>query len=189
MSDGTNQLQFLDPASSAVTRTLEVYAGNEAVTNLNELEYIHGEIFANIWHSTRIARIDPRSGQVSGWIELAPLVAKEQHGGEDVLERHRLRRQDSSAYSSPARIGRTSSRSSWKANRASARRKSLQRHAENLRSLVVDEPLPLVERVGTLANHVRADMHQRAFLLQRPLFACFDQFRAGTRASVPFRHD
>jgi glutamine cyclotransferase len=85
LSDGTNRLQFLDPASFTVTKTLEVYAGNEAVTNLNELEYIHGEIFANIWHSTRIARIDSRTGQVSGWIELASLVEKEQHAAEDVL--------------------------------------------------------------------------------------------------------
>jgi glutaminyl-peptide cyclotransferase len=85
MSDGTNRLQFLDPTSSAVTQTLEVYAGNEAVTNLNELEYIHGQIFANIWHSTRVARIDPHSGQVSEWIELASLAEKEQHGSEDVL--------------------------------------------------------------------------------------------------------
>jgi len=85
MSDGTNRLQFLDPVSFAVTRTLEVYAGNEAVTNLNELEYIRGEIWANIWHSSRIARIDPRRGQVSSWINLALLVTKEQRGPEDVL--------------------------------------------------------------------------------------------------------
>jgi glutaminyl-peptide cyclotransferase len=85
LSDGTNRLQFLDPTSFVVTRTLEVYAGNEAVTNLNELEFIRGEIFANIWHSTRIARINPRSGQVTGWIELAPLTEKERHDNEDVL--------------------------------------------------------------------------------------------------------
>jgi glutaminyl-peptide cyclotransferase len=85
LSDGTNTLYFIDLVSFDVTRTLEVYAGNEAVTNLNELEYIHDEIFANVWHSTRIARIDPHTGQVSSWIELAPLVAKEQHGTEDVL--------------------------------------------------------------------------------------------------------
>jgi glutaminyl-peptide cyclotransferase len=85
LSDGTNTLYFIDPASLGVTRTLEVYGGVEAVTNLNELEYVRGEIFANVWHSTRIARIDPRSGQVLSWIELAPLVAKEQHGEEDVL--------------------------------------------------------------------------------------------------------
>jgi glutamine cyclotransferase len=85
LSDGSNQLYFIDPVTSAVTRTLEIYSGNEAVTNLNELELVHGEIFANIWHSTRIARIDPKSGQVKAWIELAPVAAKDPHEGEDVL--------------------------------------------------------------------------------------------------------
>jgi glutamine cyclotransferase len=97
LSDGTNTLRFIDPASFTVTRTVEVYAGDQAVANLNELEYIDGEIFSNVWHSSRIARIDPRSGKVLAWIDLAPLVAKEQHGEEDVLngiaydhEGHRL---------------------------------------------------------------------------------------------------
>jgi glutaminyl-peptide cyclotransferase len=85
MSDGSNQLRYLDPATFAVTKTLDVYAGNEAVANLNELEYIEGVIFANIWHSPRIARIDPQSGQVLSWIDLASLSAKEQRGAEDVL--------------------------------------------------------------------------------------------------------
>ncbi len=85
LSDGTNRLQFIDPVSFRVTRTIEVYAGNEAVTNLNELEFIHGEIWANVWHSSRIARIDPRSGQVMSWIDLAPIVAREEHEPEDVL--------------------------------------------------------------------------------------------------------
>jgi glutamine cyclotransferase len=85
LSDGSNQMKFIDPASFVVKRTLEVYAGNEAVTNLNELEYIHGEIWANIWHSTRIARIDPKNGQVLAWIELSLLVQKEQREPEDVL--------------------------------------------------------------------------------------------------------
>lgn len=85
LSDGTNKLLFIDPVSFKVTRTLEVYAGNAAVTNLNELEYIHGEIFANVWHSTRIARIDPRSGQVLAWIDLTAIAEKEEHGAEDVL--------------------------------------------------------------------------------------------------------
>jgi glutaminyl-peptide cyclotransferase len=97
LSDGTNVLRYIDPASFRVTDAVEVYAGDEAVANLNELEYIDGEIFANVWHSSRIARIDPRSGQVVAWIDLTPLVAKEQHGDEDVLngiaydhEGHRL---------------------------------------------------------------------------------------------------
>jgi glutamine cyclotransferase len=53
--------------------------------NLNELEYIKGEIFANIWHSARIARIDARSGQVLAWIDLTSIVSKEQHSDEAVL--------------------------------------------------------------------------------------------------------
>ncbi len=85
MSDGTNTLRFVDPGSFRVTKTLEVYAGNEAVANLNELEYIDGEIFANIWNVPRIARIDPHSGKVVAWIDLSPLAAKEERGAEDVL--------------------------------------------------------------------------------------------------------
>lgn len=85
LSDGTNKLQFIDPASFAVTKTIEVYAGDEAVTNLNELEYINGEIFSNVWHSSRIARINPHSGRVLAWIDLTPLVAREEHDSEDVL--------------------------------------------------------------------------------------------------------
>jgi len=85
MSDGTNKIRYVDPVSFAVTRTIEVYAGREGVVNLNELEYIKGEIFANIWHSPRIARIDPRSGQVLAWIDLTSLVSKEQHSDEAVL--------------------------------------------------------------------------------------------------------
>ena len=85
MSDGTNRIRFIDPISFAVQRTIEVYANGQAITNLNELEYIHGEIYANIWHSPRIARIDPRSGQVVAWIDLGAIAAKEQHGDEAVL--------------------------------------------------------------------------------------------------------
>lgn len=85
LSDGSNKLQFIDPTSFKIVRTLEVYAGNVAVTNLNELEYIDGEIFANVWHSARIARIDPRSGQVLAWIDLAFVVARSKHEPEDVL--------------------------------------------------------------------------------------------------------
>jgi len=85
MSDGTNKIRYIDPVSFSVTRTLEVYAGGEGVVNLNELEYVKGEILANIWHSPRIARTDPRSGQVLAWIDLSSIVTKEQHGDEAVL--------------------------------------------------------------------------------------------------------
>jgi glutamine cyclotransferase len=79
LSDGTNRLQFIDPNSFQVTKTLEVFAGPTAVTNLNELEFIRGEIWANIWHSDRIARIDPKSGQVTAWIDLAAITERETH--------------------------------------------------------------------------------------------------------------
>jgi glutaminyl-peptide cyclotransferase len=85
MSDGTNKIRYIDPVSFGVTRTLEVYAGGEGVVNLNELEYVQGEILANIWHSPRIARIDARSGQVFAWIDLTSIVSKEPHGDEAVL--------------------------------------------------------------------------------------------------------
>jgi glutaminyl-peptide cyclotransferase len=85
MSDGTNKIRYIDPVSFSVTRTLEVYAGAEGVVNLNELEYVKGEILANIWHSSRIARIDARNGQVLAWIDLTSIVATEHHGEEAVL--------------------------------------------------------------------------------------------------------
>jgi glutamine cyclotransferase len=85
LSDGSNQLQFIDPATFRVQRRLEVYAGREAVANLNELEYIRGMIYANIWHSPRIARIDPHTGQVTAWIDLREISAKEEEEPEAVL--------------------------------------------------------------------------------------------------------
>lgn len=84
MSDGTNKIRYIDPVSFRVTRTIEVYAGSQGVVNLNELEYVNGEILANIWHSTQIARIDPRTGQVVAWIDLSPIAAKESHDEEAV---------------------------------------------------------------------------------------------------------
>jgi glutaminyl-peptide cyclotransferase len=85
LSDGTNRLQYIDPNSFQVMKTLEVFAGPEAVTNLNELEFIRGEIWANIWHSDRIAQIDPKSGQVTAWIDLTAIAEKDSHEQEDVL--------------------------------------------------------------------------------------------------------
>ena len=73
MSDGTDVLRYLDPASYAVTRTLSVTDAGQPVHFLNELEWVRGEIWANVWHQDRIARIDPGSGAVIGWIDLADL--------------------------------------------------------------------------------------------------------------------
>jgi len=75
LSDGSNRIRFLDPDNFQVQRTIAVLDGNAPVTELNELEYIKGEIYANIWHANRIARIDPQTGKVVGWIDLSGLLA------------------------------------------------------------------------------------------------------------------
>jgi len=74
MSDGTNVLYFFDPESFTVVSRIEVYDNERKVDNLNELEYINGEIWANIWMSDIIARIDPASGKVIGYINLKAIL-------------------------------------------------------------------------------------------------------------------
>jgi glutaminyl-peptide cyclotransferase len=74
MSDGSNRLRFLDPDSFRVTKTIAVTDGRTAVNELNELEYVNGEIYANIWHDQRIVTIDPQNGRVTGWIDLTGLL-------------------------------------------------------------------------------------------------------------------
>jgi glutamine cyclotransferase len=73
MSDGTPELRFLDPATLRETNRLTVTADGVPVRNLNELEWIEGEIYANIWQTDRIARIDPATGHVTAWIDLTGL--------------------------------------------------------------------------------------------------------------------
>lgn len=74
MSDGTHRLRFLNPASFKTERTISVFDGDRPVVNLNELEYIKGEIYANVWQTDRIVRLDPKTGSISGWIDLAGLL-------------------------------------------------------------------------------------------------------------------
>ncbi|MCX6333980.1 MAG: glutaminyl-peptide cyclotransferase [Bacteroidia bacterium] len=74
MSDGTNVLYFYEPESFTVVSRIEVYDNKEKVDSLNELEYINGEIWANIWMSDLIARIDPASGKVIGYIDLKGIL-------------------------------------------------------------------------------------------------------------------
>lgn len=73
MSDGTDILRYLDPESFQVRRTLNVHDDGRPLNALNELEYVKGEILANVWQREVIARIDPRSGSVNGWIDLRGL--------------------------------------------------------------------------------------------------------------------
>ena len=74
MSDGTEYLRFLDPATFAERRRLRVTAVGQPLKNLNELEYVKGEIFANVWLTDYIARIDPATGRVSAYIDLRGLL-------------------------------------------------------------------------------------------------------------------
>jgi glutamine cyclotransferase len=74
ISDGTNVLRYLDPKTMQVQRALAVTAEGMPLVRLNELERIHGEIWANVWQAPQIARIDPATGHVVGWIDLAALV-------------------------------------------------------------------------------------------------------------------
>jgi glutaminyl-peptide cyclotransferase len=78
LSDGTATLRFFDPKTFTETRRITVKDGATPVTNLNELEYIHGEIYANIWYANRIARISPATGRVLGWIDLKGLMPRDQ---------------------------------------------------------------------------------------------------------------
>lgn len=77
MSDGTSNLYFLDPDTFRNVRTLSVMADGKPVTNLNELEYVNGEIYANIWPTDLIARISPETGHVLGWIDLSGILSPE----------------------------------------------------------------------------------------------------------------
>jgi glutamine cyclotransferase len=70
MSDGTSYLYFLDPETYEKKSRIEVKDHGKPITHLNELEYINGEIFANVWLTSKIARISPDTGEVLGWLNL-----------------------------------------------------------------------------------------------------------------------
>jgi glutamine cyclotransferase len=77
MSDGTSRIRFLNPDTFEVQRVITVQDNGRDITQLNELEYIKGEIYANIWLTDRIARIDPQSGKVNSWVNLSGLLSPE----------------------------------------------------------------------------------------------------------------
>lgn len=77
LSDGTDRLRFLDPESFEETGHVNVSWNGKPVRLLNELEYVKGEVLANIWLTDRIARIDPKTGKVIDWIDLTPLARKQ----------------------------------------------------------------------------------------------------------------
>ena len=86
MDDGTPQLRFWDPETLRETSRLTVTDDSGPVKNLNELEWVKGEIYANIWQTFRIARINPETGKVVGWIDLTGILSPaDQAGHVDVL--------------------------------------------------------------------------------------------------------
>lgn len=86
MSDGTNTIRFLDPDTFEVRRTVSVFEDGRPLNELNELEYVKGEIFANVWQTDRIARIDPKTGRLVGTIDLRGLLPdKDRDEDTDVL--------------------------------------------------------------------------------------------------------
>lgn len=85
MSDGTDAIRFLDPETYAETRRVSVTWDGEPVRFINELEYVKGEILANIWMTDRIARIDPATGEVIDWIDLSALTKKARPSSQDAV--------------------------------------------------------------------------------------------------------
>ena len=86
MSDGTARLYFLDPDTFTATGSIDVHDRGTGVTALNELEFIDGLVYANVWHTDTIAIIDPADGRVTGWINLSGLLESHPVAGRvDVL--------------------------------------------------------------------------------------------------------
>ncbi len=85
MSDGTASLRFLDPKSFAERRRITVIDGRTPIPQLNELEFVNGEIFANVWMTDYVVRIAPATGRVVGWIDLGGLLSPRERAGADVL--------------------------------------------------------------------------------------------------------
>jgi glutamine cyclotransferase len=79
MSDGTPEIRVLDPQTLQEKRRITARDGDTPVDQLNELEWVDGEIFANVWQSDRIARISPQTGKVTGWIDLSGLLSPLYH--------------------------------------------------------------------------------------------------------------
>ena len=85
VSDGSASLYFLDPKTLTETRRITVHDGWYEITRLNELEYIDGLIYANVWHKCQIALIKPEDGTITAWLDLTELCQKMQKDREDVL--------------------------------------------------------------------------------------------------------
>src|SRR6266851_4325855 len=85
MSDGTPQIRCWDAMTFQEKKRLRVHNGPQPIDRMNELEWVRGEIYANVWQTDRIARISPLDGRVLGWIDLSGLLSEADRAGADVL--------------------------------------------------------------------------------------------------------
>jgi glutamine cyclotransferase len=85
MSDGTPEIRVLEPNTLAEKRRMRVHDGTTSVAKLNELEFVEGEILANVWQTDRVARISPQTGEVLGWIDLTGLLSSVYRLGPDAV--------------------------------------------------------------------------------------------------------
>jgi glutamine cyclotransferase len=85
LSDGTATLQFMDPETFAPVRKVEVQLDGNAINQLNELEYINGEVWANVWQTDFILRIDPENGEVNSIVDLTGLSGQTQLGSSEAV--------------------------------------------------------------------------------------------------------
>lgn len=85
LSDGTDSIRFLDPSTFRVTRRIKVHLQGRPVQKLNELEYVDGEIWANVWYEKYIVRIDPKTGRSTGWIDITEVISKSGRANEDAV--------------------------------------------------------------------------------------------------------
>ncbi len=85
MSDGSSNLYFVNPITFQRVGQVEVRDGNAPVVNINELEYVNGNVYANIWLTQKIAVIDPQTGQVKAWIDLTGIQDTRSFNSEQVL--------------------------------------------------------------------------------------------------------
>lgn len=86
MSDGTNHLRFIDPATFKVIRSIDVYSvSGEPLKNLNELEFVEGSIFANVWQTPYVVKINPTNGALEGVVDFSGLLSPSEAASADVL--------------------------------------------------------------------------------------------------------
>ncbi|HTV01438.1 MAG TPA: glutaminyl-peptide cyclotransferase [Luteitalea sp.] len=85
MSDKTETLRFWNPDTFEEVRRLRVHDGNQSIAAINEMEYVDGAIYGNVWQEERIARIDPKTGAVTAWIDMSNLLTATEKSRVDVL--------------------------------------------------------------------------------------------------------